>query len=190
MHQASTANIIEDFIDINNGTTEVVRAGIDFGKVTNIVYANTDLATRDYQALVLQTRFKANNRWSFSGHYTLMLKDEGNDEGDAATQSGATSPIGNYPEFSTLRDMFRVEGCRTSSDPGCGSGASTISTWAAPGISVSGLWRVDSGQVFSLRASNQPMTATQVALLAAAGYPDSRRAGCVFRRTRLAAISR
>ena len=60
--------MIEDFIDINNGTTEVVKNGVDFGRVTNIVYANTDLATRDYQALVLQARFKVRRRWSVSGH--------------------------------------------------------------------------------------------------------------------------
>ena len=177
----STGNIIEDFIDINNGTTEVVRTDIDFGKVTNIVYANTDLATRDYQALVLQTRFKGNNRWSFSGHYTLMLKDAGNYEGEAATQSGATSPIGNYPGI--LDDARHVPGGRLQDFQ-----RSRLRVWSvydfdlgrAGNLSVSGLWRVDSGQVFSLRASNQPITATQLALLAASGYPDAPVAQDVF----------
>jgi hypothetical protein len=40
-------------------------------------------------------------------------------------------------------------------------------------LAISGLWRVNSGQVFGLRASNQPLTATQLAELAGAGYPDA-----------------
>jgi hypothetical protein len=39
-------------------------------------------------------------------------------------------------------------------------------------LSLSGLWRVDSGTTFSLAARNQPLTATQRAIIAAAGYPD------------------
>ena len=176
-----TGNIIEDVIDINNGTTEVVRNGVDFGKVTNIVYANTDLATRDYQALVLQTRFKAGRRWSVRGHYTLMLKDDGNYEGAAANQPGASSPIGNYPGI--LDDVRHVPGGRLQDFQ-----RSRLRVWSvydfdmgrAGNLSVSGLWRVDSGQVFSLRASSQPITATQLALLAASGYPDAPVAQDVF----------
>src|SRR5262249_34589477 len=39
-------------------------------------------------------------------------------------------------------------------------------------MSVSGLWRVDSGLVYSLVARNQSVTAAQAAILASAGYPD------------------
>src|SRR5204863_6522532 len=39
--------------------------------------------------------------------------------------------------------------------------------------SVSGLWRVDSARVYSLAARNQGLTATQGAILEAAGYPDA-----------------
>jgi hypothetical protein len=94
-----TSHLIEDFINIDNGTTDVVRNGIDFGRFTNIVYANTNLASRDYQALLLQTRYTLRARLSVSAYYTLMLEDEGNYEGDAANQPAATSPIGDYPEI-------------------------------------------------------------------------------------------
>lgn len=40
-------------------------------------------------------------------------------------------------------------------------------------LSVSGLWRVDSAQVFSLRTVSPALTATQAGILAAAGYPDA-----------------
>jgi hypothetical protein len=39
--------------------------------------------------------------------------------------------------------------------------------------SVSGLWRYDSAQVYSLRALNQPPTTAQRNILRAAGYPDA-----------------
>jgi hypothetical protein len=39
--------------------------------------------------------------------------------------------------------------------------------------SVSGLWRVDSGLAYSLAARNQVLSSTQVALMTAAGYPES-----------------
>src|SRR5262249_20879831 len=38
---------------------------------------------------------------------------------------------------------------------------------------LSGLWRVDSALTYSLAARNQSLTATQVALMTAAGYPDA-----------------
>jgi hypothetical protein len=176
-----TGNMIEDFIDINNGTTEVVKNGVDFGRVTNIVYANTDLATRDYQALVLQARFRVRRRWYVSGHDTLMLKDNGNYEGEPADQPGTPSPIGNYP--GVLDDVRHVPSGRLQDFQ-----RSRLRVWSvydfdlgrAGNLSVSGLWRVDSGRVFSLRAGNQPITATQLALLAASGYPDAPVAQDVF----------
>src|SRR5262249_12243786 len=38
-------------------------------------------------------------------------------------------------------------------------------------LSFSGLWRVNSGTTYSLRATNQPLTAIQNALLQNSGYP-------------------
>ena len=169
-----TSNIIEDFIDVNNGVTDVVRDGLDFGRFTNIVYANTDLGSRDYQALLLQTRYKVTSRWSISGHYTLMLKDNGNEEGEAPNQPGATSRIGDYPGI--LDDERHVPGGRLQDFQ-----RHKLRVWSvydfdlgrAGHLLASGLWRVNSGEVFSLRANNQPITVSQLRLLAAAGYPDA-----------------
>src|SRR5262249_35901027 len=47
-------------------------------------------------------------------------------------------------------------------------------------VSVSGLWRVDSGQVYSLAARNQPLSSTQRSVLTAAGYPDAPTTQTVF----------
>ncbi|HET6960647.1 MAG TPA: TonB-dependent receptor [Vicinamibacterales bacterium] len=162
-----TRDIIDDFIDVNNGATEVIRDGVDFGKFTNIVFANADVASRDYQALVLQTQIKITNRWSFNGHYTLMLRDEGNEE-------GATSRIGDYPGI--LDDVRHVPDGRLEDFQ-----RHKLRVWSvydfdlgrAGSLSASGLWRLNSGEVFSLRANNQPLTATQRQMLAAAGYPGA-----------------
>jgi TonB-dependent receptor-like protein len=169
-----TRNIIEDVIDVSNGATEVIRDGVDFGKFTNIVFRNTDLGARDYQALVLQTRFTISNRWSLNGHYTLMLKDDGNEEGEAANQPGATSRIGDYPGI--LDDVRHVPGGRLQDFQ-----RHKLRVWSvydfdlgrAGRLSASGLWRLHSGDVFSLRANNQPITATQRQWLTAAGYSDA-----------------
>jgi hypothetical protein len=187
----STGNIIEDFIDINNGTTEVVRTGIDFGKVTNIVYANTDLATRDYQALVLQTRFKVGRRWYVGGHYTVMLKDEGNRR------------RGSNPVWRNVGDWQLSGNSRR---------CATCSGWKAaglPAIQVAGLERlrfrpgprreslrlrpVAGGLRAGVQPARQQSADHRNAGCTAGGgrlSGRSRRAGCVFRRTRLAAISR
>jgi hypothetical protein len=45
---------------------------------------------------------------------------------------------------------------------------------------VSGLWRYDSGQIYSLRALNQQLTATQRTILRNAGYPDAPGASSVY----------
>ena len=53
-----TGNMIEDFITIADGTTHVIFNGIDAGTVSNVVYRNTDEAWREYQAIVLQSRYR------------------------------------------------------------------------------------------------------------------------------------
>lgn len=173
-----TSNLIEDQIALSNGTTHVVRNGVDAGTFTNIVYANSDVATRQYQGLLLQSRYRISNRWALNGHYTLMLQDDGNYEGEATNEPGKTSPIGDYPQaFNEARTypMGRLQDFQrhklriwTTYDLGFGRGGD---------VSLSGLWRVNSGQVYSLKAA-LPLTAVQNALLAA--YPDAPGTQVVF----------
>ena len=81
--------------------------------------------------------------------------------------------IGNYPEaFSPARNYpeGRLQDFQRSR-----LRAWTIYTWnrgRAGNVSLSGLWRLDSGRVYSLVARNQAITAQQRSVLAAAGYPD------------------
>jgi hypothetical protein len=166
-----TVNLIEDFIQLSNGVTHVVQQGVDAGTFTNHLWKNTDLANRVYDGLVFQGRYGLSNRWSVNGHYTLQLRNDGNYEGEAANQPGITSIIGDYPEaFSAARNYpdghlqdFERHRLRLWS-------IYTFGLGHLGDLSVSGLWRVDSGQVYSLVAKSQPLSSIQQTLLAA--YPD------------------
>ncbi len=99
-----------------------------------------------------------------------MLQNDGNYEGEAANIPGQTSLAGNYPEaFNAARDypMGRLQDYQQHKlrvwsiyDLNLGRGGD---------VSFSGLMRVNSGQVYSLRVNQGPTTA-QKSLLAA--YPD------------------
>ena len=146
--------------------------GIDAGLATNTIYRNSSQARREYQALVGQSSYRISSAWTVKGHYTVQLKNNGNYEGETNGVPGATSMIGNYPEgFNAAR--FYPEGRLQSFQ------RHSLRLWSTyrfgmrerGDLSVSGLWRVDSGRVYSLTAS-VPLTVEQARLLSAAGYPD------------------
>src|SRR5262249_35467408 len=87
-----TNNFIEDFIDIANGTTDVVQNGQDFGTFTNVVFKNSNAPKRDYQALVFQGTYRITPNWQFSGNYTLQIKNAGTFVGEFQNQPGVSSP--------------------------------------------------------------------------------------------------
>jgi hypothetical protein len=168
-----TVGMVEDLQDRTTGTTNVTVDGVSAGTFTNIVFHSTDAAHREYHGLVFQSRYRIRSNFSVNGHYTLQLKNHGNYEGEGTNQPGNKSFIGDYPEaFSAERNFpdGRLQDFQRSRlrvwgiyDWNLGRGGD---------VSVSGLWRVDSGRVYSLAARNQPLTSTQVALIQAAGYPD------------------
>jgi hypothetical protein len=168
--------MIEDFITRADGTTHVVLQGVDAGTVSNHVFRNTDLAHRQYSAMVFQSRYQLGNRWTVNGQYTLELKNEGNYTGEGTNTPGSTSRIGDYPEaYSPEADRFFPDGRLPSFE------RHRLRAWSIYDIglgrlgdvSVSGLWRVDSGQVYSLAQTNVPLTSIQRTILRNAGYPDA-----------------
>jgi hypothetical protein len=173
-----TGNLIEDYVSLANGTTHVVKNGNDFGTFTNVLFANSDVAQRQYQGLQFEGLYRVRRNWSVNGHYTVMLQNDGNYEGEAANIPGQTSSIGNYPEaFTAARNypMGRLQDYQRHK----------LRLWTIydldlgrkGDLSFSGLMRVNSGQVYSLRISPS-LTATQQALLAA--YPDRPASQSVF----------
>ncbi len=169
----TTHGLIEDFQRLSDGSTNVIVNGISAGRFTNVVYGNTDLAWRQYQGMVFQSRYRVKSTWSINGHYTLQLKNDGNYEGEGTNLPGNTSFIGNYPEaFNAARNF--PEGHLADFQ------RSRMRLWSVydwnmgrfGDVGLSGLWRVQSGQVYSLAARNQALTTQQRAILTAAGYPD------------------
>jgi Carboxypeptidase regulatory-like domain/TonB dependent receptor-like, beta-barrel len=171
-----TTSIIEDFITREDGTTVVEFSGINAGEVSNQVYRNTPDAHRQYQGMVFQGRYQVSNRWTVNGQYTLQLQNEGNFAGEGTNTPGSTSRLGDYPEaFAPEAQRFYPDG-RLDSFQRHRVRAWTIYNFGmgrAGDLSVSGLWRVDSGGTYSLFANSQPLTATQLRILENAGYPDS-----------------
>jgi carboxypeptidase family protein/TonB-dependent receptor-like protein len=166
-----TSHIIDDTITLANGVTHIVKEGF-VGTFTNIIYRNLDIARRQYQGLLFQARYNIRPRWTVNGHYTLQIKNNGNNEGEAANQPGVTSSMGDYPEIFTADRLypdgrlllFQRHKLAMWSIYNLGLGKMGDATF-------SGLWRVNSGTTYSLRATGQPITDIQTALISA--YPDA-----------------
>jgi hypothetical protein len=167
-----TGDFIEDFVELSNGTTDVVRDGIELGEFTNVVYRNSDLPERRYQAAVLQGRYRVRDNWTAHGSWTIQLQNEGNVVGEALAAPAIASVLGDYPEgFSAERHFptgrlpnFQRHRVRAWT-------IYTVGMGTLGDVSLSGLWRVESGAPYSLAATRLPLTPTQDALLA--GYPDA-----------------
>jgi len=171
------SGFIEDFIDIANGTTDVVQDGIDFGTFTNIQFRNSSVPKRDYQAMVFQADYRPRPSWQIAGNYTLQLENDGTFTGEAQNQPGTSSSFGDFP----------VAGLPTIYTRGVPDGhlydfqRSKLRAWTiysmglgnAGRLSLSGLLRADSGLTYSLAASSVPLSDIQAGLLDAAGYPDA-----------------
>ena len=176
-----TGNMVEDFITLADGTTNVVFNGIEAGEVSNVVYRNTDEAWREYQAVVLQSRYRLFDRLTVNGNYTVQLRNHGNYEGEGTNTPGSTSIIGDYPE-ATSEARHYPEGRLQSFQ------RHKLRAWAiydmdlgrAGDLAISGLVRVDSGLAYSLAQRGVASNATQRAILDAAGYPDQLGSANVF----------
>ena len=168
-----TTNLVEDFRTRAEGTTNVTLQGLNLGAVSNIVYRNSDLAEREYQALVFQARHRPFGSLNVAGNYTIQLRNHGNYEGEGSNLPGDVSPIGDYPEAFSA-DRYYPSGRLQNFQ------RHRMRLWAIYDVnlrafgraSVSGLWRVDSGLAYSLIARNVAPNAIQRAAVTAAGYPD------------------
>jgi Carboxypeptidase regulatory-like domain len=162
---------IDDFIDTSTGTTDVIRDGVNFGTFDNSFYRNTDLAKRNYQALLFQSAYRVTNNLTVQGHYTIQLQNEGNFEGEASNQPGAVSLLGDYPEvFTEARNfpMGRTDDFQRSKVRLWAIYNMSLGQWG--GLDLSGLYRYNSGLTYSFRAQNVPLTDQQLAASEAAGY--------------------
>jgi hypothetical protein len=166
-------DFVQKFVTTKNGFTDVVVNGIDFGTFTNQLWANDDTGLREYSALQFQAGYRPTSRWNLQGHYTLMLKNDGNQEGEGPNQPGAPSFFsGYYPELFDPNRLFPVghllgfqrHRARAWSTYDLGLGK-------AGNVSLGLLYRFDSGTAYSIRQAGAGLTSVQKAI-GAALYPD------------------
>ncbi len=167
-----TGNLIEDYVDTSTGSTNVVQPGVNL-RVSNRVYANSDTAFRQYQGLVFQGHTELRSNWSVNGFWTVQLQNDGNYEGEAAGQI-LTSAMGNYPEaFSEARSYPSGRLASFQRHKVNLWSVYSLNLGRAGAASMSGMWRYNSGRVYTLRAAGQPLTTIQRTLLQSAGYVDA-----------------
>lgn len=94
--------VIDDFITIDLGCSDIELGGIDAGCIDNKLYENTDEPERTYQAILLQGRYRLTSNWQLEGNYTYQLENDGNYEGEGGQAIGA-SPFGDFPETQSPR---------------------------------------------------------------------------------------
>ena len=138
--------------------------GTDFGTFDNIVYRNSDLPERKYQALLLQANYRPRRACSVDGHWTVQLKNEGNFEGEAQNQPGISSALGDYPEILVPSRNFPIGRLN-------GFQRNKVRLWAIynqplgrfGSVDVAPILRVDSGTAYSLFATDVDFSDVQLA---------------------------
>jgi hypothetical protein len=162
----NTNNFFEDFIDDPTaaGKTTVIRDGINFGTFDNVVFSNSDVPVRRYQAMQFIGRYTARTNLIVNGSWTVQLKNEGNFEGEAGNQPGNTSIISDYPElFSEARNypVGRLDDFQRHKIRLYATYNQSLGRFGS--LDLSPLWRYNSAQTYSLFAAAQPLSAVQAA---------------------------
>ena len=164
-------NFIEDFLDLSTGATEIMHEGRSYGMFVNQVFRNTDELARNYDALQFDGRYTVTSRFQLDGSYTVQLRNEGNFEGENTNQPGVPSVAFDYPEiftpernypFGRLNDFQRHK-VRIW-------GIHNLDLGRAGDVDLGGIWRYNSGQVYSLVAGGVGLTDRQQAILDELGY--------------------
>ncbi len=89
--------LVDDFIggDVAK-VIDVTLDGTSFGKFDQTVWANTNLAKRDYQAITMTWDYRPNVTWNLGGNYTWSTLT-GNYTGEGTNTPASGSAIGIYP---------------------------------------------------------------------------------------------
>ena len=166
------SSFVEDFIQLSNGIVNVNRNGANIGALTKVIYGNTDDVVRKYDALLFQTTYRLRDTISVGGHYTVQMRNEGNNAGEAANQPGLSSTFGDFPEIiGPALDRYQPYGPLTDFQRHKVRlyGTYTQRLGRAGAVDVSPIWRLDSGRVFTYTAAAVPLSAIELARNP--GYP-------------------
>ena len=161
VHRRAT-DFVEDYITIADGKTVVTKDGVNFGTFDNAVYRNSDLMTREYDAIDLQSGWQPLKSLHVAGQWTMQLRNEGNFEGESANNPAVPSIVADYPEIYVARDypMGHLDDYQRHK----------VRVWASYGLNLGAagrldlapLYRYNSGRTFSYTAP-VAMSAQQIA---------------------------
>ena len=177
----TVSNFVEDFLTLDGGATTIVEEGQNFGTFTNKIFQNTDLLSRNYDAVEFLGRYQATDRFVLDASVTVQINNEGNFAGEAANQPAISSRAFDYPEITPANRYYptgRLNGFQKHK----------TRVWAiynlglgdAGAVDIAALWRYDSGRVFDLAATGVPTNATQQQVLNSLGYANGPSSGTVY----------
>jgi outer membrane receptor protein involved in Fe transport len=159
-------NFVEDFIDDPSaaGKVPVVFEGVNYGTFDAVTFRNSDEPRREYRGLLFQTNYRLRNNLQVEGHWTVQLRNHGNFEGEGVNTPGISSSVGDYPEILVASRNFPLG--RTDDFQ-----RHKVRLWAIytqglgrfGSLDVAPMVRIESPQVYSLRALNVPLSGVQVA---------------------------
>lgn len=167
-------NFIEDFQDLTTGVTDIFHEGRNWGTFVNQVYRNTDLLERRYDALQFDGRYQVTPRFLVDGSYTVQLRNEGNFAGEAANQPAISSNAFDWPEITPADRYFplgRLPSFQRHKARLWGIHHFDLGYYGS--VDLGGVWRYNSGQVYSIASSGVPINATQQGIIDELGYPES-----------------
>jgi hypothetical protein len=161
VHRRST-NFVEDDITMVDGKTTVIRNGVNFGTFDNAVYRNSSFATREYDAIDLQSGWQPSGNLTVAGQWTVQLRNHGNFEGEAQNNPAIPSVINDNPEIFGDRNfpMGRLDDYQRGK----------VRVWASYGLGLgragrldlAPMYRYNSARTFSYTAT-VPLSAQQIA---------------------------
>ncbi len=157
------SDFVEDFITVDGGRTSIDRNGLA-GTFDNVVYRNTDLARREYQAVDLQSAYRFGPSLTVNGQWTVQLENDGNFEGESANNPAVPSLIGDYPEILVAGRSFpdgRLDEFQRHKARVWASYSVDLRQFGR--LDVAPLYRYNSARTFSLVAASVPLTAQQSA---------------------------
>jgi hypothetical protein len=157
-------NFVEDFITMDGGQTDITRNGVHVGMFDNAVYRNTDVPTRDYQAMVFQSAYRFGSKVAVNADWTVQLQNDGTFEGESTSGPGLPSLIGDYPELYVAARNFpdgRLDDFQRHKVRVWASWALDLNTFGH--LDVTPLYRFNSGRTYSLVAAGVPFSAIQLA---------------------------
>jgi hypothetical protein len=155
-------DFVEDFITIDNGTTLVNRNGANLGLFDNVVYRNSGVPTRDYQALVVQGAYGVASSLRAGADWTVQIENDGTFEGESSSGPALPSIIHDYPEILTARSYpdGRLDDFQRHKVRLWAIWSQSLGRFGS--VDVAPLFRSNSARTYSLAAS-VPLSAAQIA---------------------------